>query len=137
MVIPRTPSGRVLLIRTYRYPVDRELWEFPAGLVEEGEDPVYTATRELKEETSLTATSASLMGTQFPVAGLMSDTFYTVLAEVPDVDASTLTLQAEEGIVAAKFVSLDELAQMVRDNDIQDGVTLGAAARLLAAERQA
>jgi 8-oxo-dGTP pyrophosphatase MutT (NUDIX family) len=134
MVVPRTPSGKHLLIRTYRYPVKQELWEFPAGLVEVGEDPVNTATRELEEETSLVATSAKLIGTQFPVSGLMSDTFYTVLAEVQEIDESALTLQADEGIVGAKFVTLDDLRQMVRKNEIRDGVTLGVIARLLAAE---
>ncbi|MDA1298322.1 MAG: NUDIX hydrolase [Chloroflexi bacterium] len=136
MVIPRTPSRRHLLIKIHRYPVDEELWEFPAGLVEEGEDPLVTATRELEEETGLVASSATMIGSQFPVAGLMSDTFYTVLAEVPEPesDVSGLALQADEGIVAAKFVTLDELAEMVRENEIRDGVTLGAVARLLAAD---
>ena len=134
MVAPRTPSGKHLLIRTYRYPVKQELWEFPAGLVEPGEDPVETATRELEEETGLRASSASLIGTQFPVSGLISDTFYTVLAEVPESDESSLALQEDEGIVGAKFVTLDELQQMVRNNEIRDGVTLGVIARLLAAE---
>ena len=132
MVIPRTPSGKHLLIKIHRYPVDEELWEFPAGLVEVGEDPVETATRELEEETGLAAESARLIGTQFPVAGLMSDTFYTVLAEVPETDESGLKLQADEGIVGAMLVTLDELVRMVRENEIRDGVTLGAVARLLA-----
>lgn len=135
MVIPRTPSGRHLLIKIHRYPVDEELWEFPAGLVEVGEDPVDTARRELEEETGLVAESASLIGRQFPVAGLMSDTFYTVLAEVPEIadGEAGLRLQASEGIVGAMFVTLEELARMVRVNEIRDGVTLGAIARLLAA----
>ncbi len=134
LVIPRTPSGKHLLIKIHRYPVDRELWEFPAGLVEEGEDPVDTSTRELEEETGLVARSAVLIGTQFPVAGLISDTFYTVLAEVPEVGESVITLQADEGIIDSKWVTLDDLRRMVQANEIQDGVTLGAVARLLAAE---
>jgi ADP-ribose pyrophosphatase len=134
IVVPRTPSGKHLLIRTYRYPVKQELWEFPAGLVEPGENPVDTATRELEEETGLQASSATLIGTQFPVSGLISDTFYTVLAEVPEADESELTLQADEGITGAKFVTLDDLRHMVRNNEIRDGVTLGVVARLLAME---
>lgn len=134
LVIPRTRTGKHLLIKIYRYPVDKEIWEFPAGLVEAGEDPVETATRELAEETGLVALSAELIGTQFPVAGVMSDTFYTVLAEVEEPDGSALSLQAEEGIVDAKWVTLDDLRNMVQRNEIMDGVTLGAIARLLAAE---
>lgn len=132
LVIPRTTSGKHLLIKIYRYPVDADLWEFPAGLVEPGEDPVDTATRELQEETGLTAISAKLIGTQFPVAGVISDTFYTVLAEVRE-DAK-LTLQAEEGILDSMWVTLDDLRGMVQRDEIKDGVTLGAVARLLAAE---
>ncbi len=132
LVIPRTPSGRHLLIKIYRYPVDREIWEFPAGLVEEGEDPVETAVRELAEETGLAATKARLIGTQFPVAGVISDTFYTVLADVPETELADLALQADEGIVEARWATLDELAELVRRDEIKDGVTLGAIARLLA-----
>ena len=132
LVIPRTPSGKHLLIKIYRYPVDRELWEFPAGLVEKGEDPVNTAVRELQEETGLVATSARLFGTQYPVAGVMSDRFYTVLAEVPETDDSQLELQTEEGILGSRWATLDELRAMVQSNEILDNVTLGAVARLLA-----
>ncbi len=135
IVIPRTQSGKHLLIKIHRYPVDKELWEFPAGLVERGEDPVGTAVRELAEETGLEAVTAELIGTQFPVAGLMSDTFFTVLAQIPEPEQSTLKLQTEEGIIDSKWVTLDDLAEMVAANEIRDGVTLGAIARLLAASK--
>ena len=45
---------RVVLIRQYRYPIGRYIYEFPAGLVEEGEDFHESALREMKEETGLT-----------------------------------------------------------------------------------
>ena len=63
MVIPRTTSGKHLLIKIYRYPVNEELWEFPAGLIELGEDQVDNATRELDEETGLVSESVRLIGT--------------------------------------------------------------------------
>ncbi len=44
---------RVVLIRQYRYAIDNYIYEFPAGLVEEGEDFHETAVRELREETGL------------------------------------------------------------------------------------
>ncbi len=45
---------RVVLIRQYRYPIDDYIYEFPAGLVEAGEDFKSAAIRELHEETGLT-----------------------------------------------------------------------------------
>jgi bis(5'-nucleosidyl)-tetraphosphatase len=40
-------SWRVLLLRVYNY------WDCPKGLVEPGEDPLATARREVREETSI------------------------------------------------------------------------------------
>ena len=44
-------QDRIVLIRQYRYPVGRFVYELPAGLVEPGEDPRQAAVRELFEET--------------------------------------------------------------------------------------
>lgn len=46
-------SWQVVLIRQYRCPIDDYIYEFPAGLVDEGEDYKTAGERELKEETGL------------------------------------------------------------------------------------
>ena len=44
---------KLVLIRQYRCPLDDYIYEFPAGLVDEGEDFKMAGMRELKEETGL------------------------------------------------------------------------------------
>ena len=57
IVVPFLSDDRVVMIRQYRYPLDKVLLEFPAGHVEGGEDPGLTAKRELEEETGYSAGS--------------------------------------------------------------------------------
>jgi ADP-ribose pyrophosphatase len=48
-------KNNVLLVRQYRFPVKKELWELPAGRLEKGEKPIKGAKREFKEETGYSA----------------------------------------------------------------------------------
>ena len=46
-------KDRVVLVRQYRYPLGDYIYEFPAGLVESGEDMAAAGIREMYEETGL------------------------------------------------------------------------------------
>ena len=64
-------KDKVVLIRQYRYPLGGYVYEFPAGLVEEGEDMQEAAIREMYEETGLTFTPVE--------AGSYSRPFFTTI----------------------------------------------------------
>ena len=64
-------KDKVVLIRQYRYPLGGYCYEFPAGLVEDGEDMLEAATREMYEETGLTFTPVE--------AGSYSRPFFTTI----------------------------------------------------------
>lgn len=49
-------KDKIALVRQYRYSIDDYIYEFPAGLVEENEDMIEAAVREMYEETGLTLT---------------------------------------------------------------------------------
>lgn len=51
MTLPFNKDGNLILNFEYRYPVDEVLLSCPGGLVEDGEDPMKSALRELLEET--------------------------------------------------------------------------------------
>lgn len=134
MTVPVTPSERYLLIKVFRYPVKRYLWEFPAGLIEDGETPLETGRRELIEETGVTPETVELLGSQTPISGFVGDTFYSVLAKIPEIGVNELRLQAKEGIVEAKLVTRQEITAMAASQEIEDGVTLMCLARYWASQ---
>ena len=50
VLIPVEDDGRVVVVQQYRAPLDREIWEFPAGRLNDGESPEDAARRECEEE---------------------------------------------------------------------------------------
>ena len=51
----RGKRDKIVLVRQYRVSIDDYIYEFPAGLVEPGEEFHEAAVREMHEETGLTA----------------------------------------------------------------------------------
>ena len=53
VMLPIPEPGKIILIRQYRYTIDRWIWELPAGSLKPGEDPDQAAARECEEEIGL------------------------------------------------------------------------------------
>ncbi len=58
--IDEDDPNRILMVHQYRYPVDRYMYELPAGLIEKGETPAQAAAREIREETGMIFTPADI-----------------------------------------------------------------------------
>ncbi len=78
------PSNRVLLIRQYRPPARRVVYEFPAGLIDDGETPMAAAARELREETGYIVRSMRIFPSAYTTPGLSDESVYMVLAEIDE-----------------------------------------------------
>ena len=74
-------AERLLMVRQYRQGIQRTTVEFPAGLVEPGEDPQEAAVRELAEETGYRARSLRRIGHVAPNPAFMSNWCTTFCAE--------------------------------------------------------
>lgn len=130
-VLPLTPEGDVLLVRQYRYSFDRETLEIPAGKMDlEGEAPLDTATRELKEETGCTAANVEFLGSFLPSPGCFTEVLYTYLA----TGLTPGDVCPDEGeFLELVRMPFDTLLQKVLAGEIQDGKT--AFATLLTARK--
>ena len=71
-------KDKVVLIRQYRYPIDGYVYEFPAGLVEQGEDMLDAGVREMFEETGLDFTPVQTARPYFTTIGMTDESCGTV-----------------------------------------------------------
>ena len=116
--------NRVLLIRQYRHPMERPVWEIPAGRIDvEGEKPRETALRELKEETDTTADEIRQLTVFGNSVGWTTEKTYVFLAQglrnVPEFDR-----QNEEADIEKKWIPLAEDVEMVKSGTIDDAKTI-------------
>ena len=79
-IVAMDKDSYVYMVRQYRYPMERELLEIPAGKLEEGEDPAECAARELSEETGFNAEKMIYLGKMYPSPGYCKETLYLYLA---------------------------------------------------------
>ena len=80
-VVALTPERQVLLIRQFRFGPRAHTLEIPAGAVDEGEEPLYAAMRELKEETGYEAEGWTSLGSISPNPAFQNNRLYCFLAE--------------------------------------------------------
>lgn len=78
------PSDRIILIRQFRPPANRFVYEFPAGLMDDGETPEEAARRELREETGYVASSMRIFPPAYCTPGLSNESVYIAAAEIDE-----------------------------------------------------
>lgn len=123
-VVAIDEQGRILLIRQYRHPMGRPVWEIPAGKMDvDGEQPEETAIRELQEETDTTAESVELLTLFLNSAGWTNEKTYVYLAKglrnVPEFQREN-----EEADIEKKWVSLEDAYEMVITGELDDAKTV-------------
>jgi len=82
MLAKLNPSGEIILIRQFRPPMNSYLIEFPAGLVDDGENPAVSAERELLEETGFVGKVTKVFEPSCSSPGLTGETVRFCIMEV-------------------------------------------------------
>src|SRR5215475_7024256 len=127
-ILAMDEAGQVLLIRQYRHPVGRQLWEIPAGLRDvAGEPPLATAQRELLEEAGYLAADWQVLADFFTSPGITSERLRVYLARgltsVPDAERHYVP-NHEEAHLTIEWAPLDVVVSRILAGNLHNGVMM-------------
>jgi len=127
-ILAMDEAGQVLLIRQYRHPVGRQLWEIPAGLRDvAGEPPLATAKRELLEEAGRLAADWQVLADFFTSPGITSERLRVYLARgltsVPDAERQYVP-NHEEAHLTIEWAPLDVVVSRILAGNLHNGVMM-------------
>jgi ADP-ribose pyrophosphatase len=129
-VLAITKDQQVVLIKQFRHGAQDILWEFPGGVVNDGESPLDGARRELTEETGYTTSTMIEVGKFYPNPALQTNLMYAYLAyDVEKTDVQELD-DAED--IEVHLVSLDELIAMTKRGEFLHGLQVATLFHALA-----
>ena len=107
-------TPKVLVLRQYRHPVLRRLWELPAGLLDENESALAAAKRELEEETHLQARDWRVLLDAYTSPGISDEAVRIYLArDVRDAEGDRRAAVHEEADMETRWVPLADLVSGV------------------------
>lgn len=110
----------VTLVRQFRYPFGRAIWELPAGKLDPGEDTLLAAKRELSEETGLEAREWTYLGYVMASPGYCDEVVHMYLAR--DLHRKE-SHPDEDEFLELTVMPFGELVSQVMDGSIPDAKT--------------
>lgn len=123
VLVPMPEPGHIILIRQFRYPVERWLWELPAGTVDAGETPETAARRECHEEIGLVPDTLVRLAALLPTPGYCDEEMVFFRASGLSRTDEVAALDEDEDIEPRTF-SLADARDMVRRGEIADMKTV-------------
>ena len=125
-VLALDDAFQVLVIRQYRHPVNRLLWEIPAGLRDVSGEPTWaTARRELLEEAGYRARDWRVLVDYYSSPGFSTERLRIFLARdlefVPEAERDFVPEDEETQLLSA-WLPLDEAVRRVFAGELHNGV---------------
>lgn len=123
VLVPMPDAHHVILVRQYRYPVDRWLWELPAGTLDPGEEPDAAARRECHEEIGLVPRRLERLGAFLPTPGYCDEEMIVFRIDGLEKPTTAAALDEDE-IIEPRTFTLAEARAMVARGEIADMKTV-------------
>jgi ADP-ribose pyrophosphatase len=122
-VVALDEQGGILLVRQFRYPIDKFLLEIPAGGIDPGEEPVDAVRRELQEEIGYLPRKIDKLGGFYATPGYGTEYLHCFLAT--DLVPARLVAEDTDDIELVR-VSPQEIPQLIASGEICDAKSIAA-----------
>lgn len=117
MIVPITKEDEFVILKQYRPAINDYIYEFPAGLIDEGEDIETSAKRELFEETGLIIVSSELILKSSYISVGMTDESIAVVKAIVEGNPTSEHAQEDEEIEILK-VKRDEAKEFIKNHNM-------------------
>jgi ADP-ribose pyrophosphatase len=120
VIVPFIDKDTLVMIRQYRHPLRKVLLEFPAGHMENNEDPEKTATRELLEETGYHAPEIEQVYTYNPSVNISRQLIHIFRGRNLVKGEYEHDSESVEDIRKVEIVSVEELKRMIMSGKVEN-----------------
>ena len=120
-VMMAVEEGRILLVRQFRLPAGKEMWELPAGRIDPGETALDAAKRELEEETGYFADTWKLLSAYYPTPGYVEEKMNLYLA-TGLTKGNPRPMDDER--IQIRWFDRKEVGDLIDSGEMDDGKTL-------------
>jgi ADP-ribose pyrophosphatase len=121
VIVPVFDDNTIALVKQYRHPARKYLYEVVAGTLNRNEDPIAGAARELEEELGHVAARIEKLCEFYISPGFLSEKMFVYLAT--GLRETEQQLEEDEVIEIIR-VTFDEALQMIERGEIEDAKTI-------------
>ena len=121
VVLPILDDGRIVLVRQFRYPLQKFILELPAGKLDSDQTPLETIARELEEEAGYQARALEFQFAFYTTPGISDEIIHFFVAR----GLSPVEQQLQEGEhITVEAHSLEDCLLKIESGEINDGKTV-------------
>jgi ADP-ribose pyrophosphatase len=120
-IVPLDDEGHVTLIHQFRHAAGGFIWEIPAGKLDDGEQPIACAARELQEEVGLAAGELIHLGSILTAPGFCDERIHLYLARA--LTRVEQRLEHDEVLTISRM-PLARAINMIASGEIEDAKTI-------------
>jgi len=128
-VLPVDSYDRIALIKIFRVPLEKEVWEIIRGSGEPDLTEEQVAWKEVEEELWIKPKKVWYLGKVAPESAFLDSEVPIFVAEFDDFAKYKIwgkDTRNYEGIVARQYFEFEQIKKMIKNEEIEDGFTFAA-----------